>query len=322
MHEKDNEAAAGEGEVLQQDIVDECEDKYEHHTSEVDGALPAHAAQDVWSVGPGHYVPDRLSHVASVFHRFVLSSFARRVYFASALLVLENEEDDHGNGEEEREEKRHEEQEDGNPADGKQLGTEEEDGEERQDEDTHAHNDAVLPRLQTRHVTVVEEDAVAIADVGAVEQEEGVLGDVLIGVEEQRHDSRQHARVHRHQPNARSLLRSHTDAAATASEVDEENDGEKVENEGALSRRFRHCRHVGHQTRRSLHGHQVEREQSLEAVSDDARHQVLWSVYLTEQLVRLNDYFHLQTMYAMFVDDCKRKYSNINKTSSIIICRC
>lgn len=296
MNEKDDEATAGEREMLQQDVVDERENEHQHHTPEVNGAFPAYTTQDVGTVGPRYYIPDGLSQVAGIAHRFVLrplffaSALLTRLFISTgALLVLHHEQDDHGNGEEEREQEGHKEDEHRYPADGEQLGAEEEYGEERQDEDAHAHNDAELPRLKTRHVAVVEENAVAATDVGAVEQHEGVLSDVLVRVQEERHDRREHARVQRHYPDTRALLRPHADAAAAAREVDDEDNCEEIENEGALCCSLCHCRHVRHQTRGALHGQQVERQQSLDAVRHYSRHEVLRPVHLPEQLIRLDD---------------------------------
>ena len=59
VDEKHDEAAAGEGKVLQQDVVDEREHEHENHAPEVDGALPAHAAEDVGTVGAGDDITSR-----------------------------------------------------------------------------------------------------------------------------------------------------------------------------------------------------------------------------------------------------------------------
>ena len=300
MKEKDDEAAAGESEVLQEDVVDEREHQYKNHASEIDGSFPADAAEDVRSIRSGYDLPHRLSHVACLDNRVIFFTFAWLRLLIDTLLVFLNEVDDHRDGEEEREEERHEEYEHGDPADREQFGTQEKDNEERNNEDAHAHDDAVLPRLQARHVAVVEQHVASSADVGAIQQHERVFGDVLVRVEEQRHDGREHARVHRHRPDARSLLGPHACATAAAGEVDDEDDGEEVNDESALGRRLRHRGHVGKQTRGALYRQDVERQQTLDAVGDHARHEVLRPMYTTEHLVGLDDYVHLQTREALY----------------------
>ena len=224
VDEEHEEAAEGEGDLLEEDVVDEGEDEHENEAPEVDDALPADAADDVVSVGAGDDVDDGRgdsSLLLPAADRLLLTLGVSLLTPGSSVVtrgshplsrgrrrpaVVVDEVDDHRHGEEEREDEGQEEDEQRDAPDLQETRPEQKHDEEGQHEDAHADDDAVLPRLQTRDVAVVEQHALAV-DVGAVEQHQRVLRNLLVRVEEQRDERRQHPLGHRQRPDARASLR-------------------------------------------------------------------------------------------------------------------